>query len=46
MPALPVGLQHTIYKGFIAPVVVYGVVAGLVWKSRRSYDEAGEEVGA
>ena len=28
--ALPVGLQHTIYKGFIAPVAVYAVLAGLV----------------
>jgi len=46
VPALPVGLQHTIYKGFIAPVAVYGVVAGLVWRSRRQHDKAGEEVGA
>ena len=46
VPALPVGLQHTIYKGFIAPVAVYGVIAGLVWRSRRQYDKAGEEVGA
>lgn len=46
VPALPVGLQHRIYKGFIAPVVVYGVLAGLVWRSRRQYDKAGEEVGA
>ena len=46
VPALPVGLQHTIYKGFVAPVAVYGVIAGLVWRSRRQYDKAGEEVGA
>ena len=46
VPALPVGLQHTIYKGFIAPVAVYGVIAGLVWRTRRQHDKAGEEVGA
>jgi len=46
VPALPVGLQHTIYKGFVAPVVVYGIVAGLVWRTRRQHDEAGKEVGA
>jgi Fe-S-cluster-containing dehydrogenase component len=45
VPALPVGLQHTIYKGFVAPVAVYGIVAGLVWRARRQQDEAGEEVG-
>jgi len=46
VPALPVGLQHTIYKGFVAPVAVYGIVAGLVWRTRRQHDAAGEEVGA
>ena len=46
VPAPPVGLQHTIYKGFIAPIAVYGIVAGLVWRTRRQYDDAGEEVGA
>jgi Fe-S-cluster-containing dehydrogenase component len=46
VPALPVGLQHTIYKGFVAPVAVYGIVAGLVWRARRQQDDAGEEVGA
>lgn len=46
VPALPVGLQHRIYKGFIAPVAVYGVVAGLVWRSRRQEDRTAEgEVG-
>jgi len=45
VPALPVGLQHRIYRGFIAPVAVYGLLAGLVWRSRRQHDMADEEVG-
>lgn len=38
IPSMPVGLQHTIYKGFVAPIALYGVLAGLVWRSRRAHD--------
>ncbi len=35
-------VQHTIYKGFIAPVVLYGILGAVVWKNRRNLEE--EEV--
>ncbi|MDT8436830.1 MAG: hydrogenase 2 operon protein HybA [Gemmatimonadota bacterium] len=38
VPSMPVTLQHTIYKGFAAPVILYGVLAGLVWRHRRAQD--------
>jgi Fe-S-cluster-containing dehydrogenase component len=37
---LPETLQHTIYKGFAAPVVVYGVLGAIVWRHRRAGHEA------
>jgi Fe-S-cluster-containing dehydrogenase component len=47
VPHTPVGLQHTVYKGFVAPVALYAVLAGLTWRSRRQHDaETGEEVGS
>jgi Fe-S-cluster-containing dehydrogenase component len=47
IPHLPVGLQHRIYKGFVAPVALYAVLAGLTWRSRRQDDdEVHEEVGS
>ncbi len=33
-------VQHTAYKGFIAPVVLYGVLGAVLWRNRRS---AGKE---
>ncbi len=33
-------VQHGVYKGFIAPTVLYAVLAGVIWRNRRS---AGEE---
>jgi hypothetical protein len=41
---IPVGLQHKIYKGFVAPVALYAVLAGLTWRSRRQDEQAGGEV--
>jgi Fe-S-cluster-containing dehydrogenase component len=48
VPSKPVGLQHTIYKGFVAPIALYAVLAGLVWRNRRAQDAKGgsKEVGA
>jgi Fe-S-cluster-containing dehydrogenase component len=43
VPSKPVGLQHTLYKGFVAPVVLYGVLAGLVRRSRNKQDAASGE---
>ena len=38
VPATVEMVQHSIYQGFVAPVVLYGVLAGVMWRSRR--DEA------
>jgi Fe-S-cluster-containing dehydrogenase component len=46
VPDMPVGLQHTIYKGFVAPVALYGVLAALVRRSRAKHDaETGGKEG-
>jgi Fe-S-cluster-containing dehydrogenase component len=39
VPHTPVGLQHRIYKGFIAPVALYAVLAGLTMRSRRANEK-------
>jgi Fe-S-cluster-containing dehydrogenase component len=28
-------VQHTIYQGFVAPVVLYGLLAGVMWRNRK-----------
>ncbi len=33
-------IQHTIYKGFVAPVALYGILGAVMWRNRRS---AGKE---
>jgi Fe-S-cluster-containing dehydrogenase component len=34
-------IQHTIYKGFIAPVALYGVLAAVALKNKKAQDNAG-----
>ena len=34
-PALSETIQHGIYKGFVAPVALYGILAGVMWRNRR-----------
>jgi len=38
-------VQHIIYQGFIAPVVLYGVLAGVMWRNRKEEQrkEGGDE---
>ena len=36
VPQLSETVQHGIYKGFVAPVVLYGVLAGVLWRNRRA----------
>lgn len=31
-------VQHTIYKGFVAPVVLYGVLGAVVWRTHRQHE--------
>lgn len=37
-------VQHTVYRGFILPVAVYGLLAGITWRNRiRREEELAEE---
>ena len=42
-PALSESVQHGIYKGFVAPVALYGILAGVMWRNRRSHAVTEEE---
>lgn len=35
-------VQHGVYKGFIAPVALYAILGGVMWRNRRA-NAAGEE---
>ncbi|MFW6205857.1 MAG: hypothetical protein ACOC5I_01330, partial [Gemmatimonadota bacterium] len=37
-------VQHTIYKGFAAPVIVYGILGAVVWKTHRQHEIGEAEV--
>ena len=39
-PELARSIQHTVYKGFIAPVVLYGALAMVMLRNRRGSDTA------
>jgi Fe-S-cluster-containing dehydrogenase component len=39
VPALPEGVQHFIYKGFVAPVALYAALVAVVWRNRRAAAE-------
>jgi Fe-S-cluster-containing dehydrogenase component len=43
VPWLPETLQHTIYKGFIAPIALYGMLATVIWRNQRREETAGAE---
>jgi Fe-S-cluster-containing dehydrogenase component len=36
VPALGETIQHGIYQGFVAPVALYGALAWVAWRNRRS----------
>jgi len=38
-------LQHTLYQGFIAPIALYGVLAGVMLYNRKKSNGAGTEEG-
>ena len=38
-------VQHSIYQGFIAPVVLYGILAGVMWRNRREEAQHKEKEG-
>lgn len=43
VPALARNVQHTVYKGFIAPAALYGILGLVMWRNRRKAD--GEAAG-
>jgi Fe-S-cluster-containing dehydrogenase component len=45
IPDLPRAIQHGIYKGFIAPVALYGVLAAVMLRNRRRGGETDEAGG-
>lgn len=42
LPSLPETIQHTIYKGFAAPVVLYGALAATIFRNRKKNGEEDE----
>ncbi|MFP3939856.1 MAG: hydrogenase 2 operon protein HybA [Thermoanaerobaculia bacterium] len=42
-PGLARTVQHTIYKGFVAPVALYGLLSLVMWRNRRRSEEGAEE---
>jgi Fe-S-cluster-containing dehydrogenase component len=50
VPHVAYSVQETLYKGFVAPVALYGVLAAVIWRNRRQEtagstpEDPGEEV--
>jgi Fe-S-cluster-containing dehydrogenase component len=36
VPSLAETVQHTIYKGFVAPVALYAALGAVIWRNRRA----------
>ena len=45
VPSLPETIQHAIYKGFIAPVALYGALGAVIFRNRKK-NASGEEAGS
>ena len=43
VPELARSVQHGVYKGFIAPVVLYALLGGVIWRNHRAAARDGEE---
>jgi Fe-S-cluster-containing dehydrogenase component len=44
VPSLPETIQHTIYKGFVAPIALYGALGAVIFRNRKKNKAEGEEV--
>lgn len=44
VPRLPESIQHTIYKGFAAPTILYAVLGVTIWRNRRGEQARDAEV--
>ncbi len=42
-PELARSAQHGIYKGFVAPVVLYALLGGVIWRNHRAAARDGED---
>ncbi len=42
-PELARSVQHGVYRGFIAPVVLYALLGGVIWRNHRAAARDGEE---
>ncbi len=36
-------IQHGVYKGFIAPVALYGILGAVIWRNRRAAQKGGSD---
>ena len=36
-------IQHGIYRGFIAPVALYGILGAVLWRNRRAAAKEGSD---
>ena len=36
-------IQHGIYRGFIAPVALYGILGAVLWRNRRAAKKEGSD---
>ncbi|HLE89022.1 MAG TPA: hydrogenase 2 operon protein HybA [Candidatus Limnocylindria bacterium] len=45
LPRLSEAVQHAIYQGFVAPVALYGLLAGVLFRNRRKGDGAEADEG-
>ena len=36
MPRTAYAIQETLYQGFVAPVVLYGVLGAVMWRNRKA----------
>lgn len=43
VPELSETVQHGIYKGFAAPLALYGALAGVLWRNRKKHGEQFED---
>jgi len=36
-------IQHSVYRGFIAPVALYGILGAVIWRNRRAAKKGGSD---
>jgi hypothetical protein len=43
IPKTAINLQHTIYKGFVGPIALYAILAGVMLRNRKQGSATEEE---